>query len=200
MRSFKAVLLGEGRVGKTSIGLKYTQGTFDPRRASTVQAGFYSKKVETSQGMIELNLWDTAGQEEYHAVAPIYYKNAQAALLVYSVVHDTSFDRMVQWHAELRQILGNSVKIFVVANKIDLPGRQVSPARGVEYANSIGCNHFEVSAKTGEGLDMLFRCVTEALVKDSAPGAPSQKRIKPKGQLLVVNAEEKKPNEGGDCC
>jgi small GTP-binding protein len=151
--------------------------------------------------MIELNLWDTAGQEEYHAVAPIYYKNAQAALLVYSVVNDTSFDRMVQWHAELRQILGSSVKIFVVANKIDMPGRQIPPARGVEYANSIGCNHFEVSAKTGEGLDMLFRCVTEALVKDSGSDAPQlTRKPKPKGQLLVVDAEEKKSSEAGNCC
>jgi small GTP-binding protein len=129
MRSFKAVLLGEGRVGKTSIGLKYTQGIFDPHRKSTIQAGFYSKKCESSQGQIELNLWDTAGQEEYHAVAQIYYKNAQAALLVDSVVEDTSFERMVRWHGELRQILGNAVKIFVVANKIDLPNRQITPAR-----------------------------------------------------------------------
>jgi small GTP-binding protein len=200
MRSFKAVLLGEGRVGKTSIGLKYTQGTFDPRRTQTIQAGFYSKRVETSKGMIELNLWDTAGQEEYHAVAPIYYKNAQAALLVYSVVEETSFDRMVQWYAELRQILGNNVKIFVVANKIDLPGRQISPGKGVEYAASIGCNHFEVSAKTGEGLDMLFRAVMEALVKErEGEMGQTTRKAKPRGQLLVVEAEEKKETEEG-CC
>jgi GTPase SAR1 family protein len=48
MTSYKAVLLGEGRVGKTSIGIKYTKGTFDPRRVSTIQAGFYTKRVDTS--------------------------------------------------------------------------------------------------------------------------------------------------------
>jgi small GTP-binding protein len=175
-RSFKVVLLGEGRVGKTSIGLKYTKGTFDPRRQSTVQAGFYSKHFETSKGAIELNLWDTAGQEEYHAVAPIYYKSAQAAILVYSVVSETSFERMAQWHAELHQILGGSVKVFVVANKIDLPGREILPAQGVQYATSIGSHHFEVSAKTGEGLDMLFRCITEELVKDGEANDPGTVR------------------------
>jgi hypothetical protein len=96
---------------------------------------------------------------------------------------------------------GTAVKIFVVANKIDLPGRQITPARGVAYADSIGCNHFEVSAKTGEGLDMLFRCLTEALVKTASSNAPQPiRKPKPKGQLLVVDAEEKKDNSSEGCC
>jgi small GTP-binding protein len=199
-KSFKLVLLGEGRVGKSSIGIKYTQGTFDPSRPPTVQAGFYSKKITTPQGVVELNLWDTAGQEEYHAVAPIYYKNAQAALLVYSVVNETSFDRMVHWHQELRQILGNSVKIFVVANKIDLPSRIIHPSQGVQYATSIGCNHFEVSAKTGEGLEMLFQCVTNALIKDAPAAALQRKPTRGKGSLQVLGEEEKQPTQEKGCC
>ena len=81
------MLLGEG---KTSIGMKWCEGTFDAKRGSTAKAALITK----SRGLIEVNLWDTAGQEEYHAVAPIYH----AALLVYSVTDEKSFDRMVQWH------------------------------------------------------------------------------------------------------
>ena len=172
MNSYKAVFLGEGRVGKTSIGLKWSRNEFDPQRKSTVQAGLYTKKVETSMGIIELNLWDTAGQEEYHAVAPIYYKGAQAALLVYSVVDQKSFDRIIQWHKELTQ--------------------------GVEFAQSIGCNHFEVSAKTGEGIDMLFRYLTETLVKTVKPNSKQTPRGR-KG-FQVVDAEEKPEEEKGGCC
>jgi small GTP-binding protein len=200
MSTFKAVLLGEGRVGKTSVGMKWCQNSFDPNRPSTVKAGYYGKKIDTSAGMIELNLWDTAGQEEYHAVAPIYYKGAQAALLVYSVVDDGSFDRMQQWHQELRQILGTAVKIVVVANKVDLPGRVIPASRGVEYAQSIGCTHFEVSAKTGQGLDMLFNYLGEELVKAkaAAPAMAAPKR-RPRG-LEIVGEEETKQANAGECC
>lgn len=184
MNSFKAVFLGEGRVGKTSIGTKFCQGTFDASQRSTVKAGLFTKQVETSHGLIQLNLWDTAGQEEYHAVAPIYYKGAQAAILCYSVTDEKSFDRMVQWHRELSQIAGD-VKVVVVANKIDLASQRVIPSsRGVEYAQSIGCNHFEVSAKTGEGIEMLFKYLTEELAKSMAPASrPGRGR---KGRSLVV--------------
>ncbi|KAH0790788.1 Ras-related protein Rab-21 [Histomonas meleagridis] len=199
MNSYKAVFLGEGRVGKTSIGLKWSRGEFDPQRKSTVQAGLYSKKVETSKGMIELHLWDTAGQEEFHAIAPIYYKEAQAALLVYSVVDQRSFERMVQWHKELRQIRGDEVKIVVVANKIDMVNDRVIPSqKGIEYARSIGCNHFEVSAKTGEGIDMLFRYLTETLV--STTKANTNRPTKGRKGLMVLEAEETQEDNGKCSC
>ncbi|OHS96979.1 Ras-related protein Rab-21 [Tritrichomonas foetus] len=205
MTSFKAVFLGEGRVGKTSIGLKWAEGSFDPRRRSTVQAGFYTKKVETSRGLIEMHLWDTAGQEEYHAVAPIYYKDAQAAMLVYDVTNQISFDRMVQWHRELTQIRGDQVQIVCVANKIDLADKRVIPSsKGTAFAASIGCPHFEVSAKTGEGIDMLFRHLTESLVK-SMPNKPASNRPRRGGNrgitvLQAEEVEEKPTNENGGNC
>jgi small GTP-binding protein len=200
IHKFKAVLLGEGRVGKTSIGIKYTQGIFDPGCVSTIRAGFYTKKIETSVGLVELNLWDTAGQEEYHALAPVYYKNAEAALLVYSVGNQSSFEKMRTWHQELHQILGSQVKVFVVANMIDIPKREVPPSKGIDYAKSIGCGHFEVSAKTGEGLDLLFRCVTETLVKAVGPApAPLSKR-RTKHALNVLGADEQESTEAKDCC
>jgi small GTP-binding protein len=201
MKTFKLVLLGEGRVGKSSIGVKYTQGTFDPARQPTVQAAFFSKRIETSKGFVQLNLWDTAGQEEYHAVAPIYYKNADAALLIYSVVNETSFDRMRHWNEELHQILGTAVTVFVVANKNDLSGRIVSSSQGVQYANAIGSRHFEVSAKTGEGLDLLFRSVAEALIAEAPREGPALQRkpTRGKGGLQIAGAEDGPP-ESSDCC
>ena len=140
-----------------------------------------------------MHLWDTAGQEEYHAVAPIYYKDAQAALLVYDVTNQISFDRMVQWHRELTQIRGDQVKIVCVANKIDLSDKRVIPAsKGAQFAQSIGCPHFEVSAKTGEGIDMLFRHLTETLVKSSPQRAPvhPNKRGGRAVKLIVQEAED----------
>ena len=189
--SFKAVCLGEGRVGKTSIALKWVKGNFDASQKSTVRAGLWQKSVETSKGVIELCLWDTAGQEMYRAVTPIYYKDANAALLVYDVTNQTSFDRVKQWHLELTQIREDQTFIVVVANKIDMANKRViSPNEGVAYAQSIGCNHFEVSAKTGEGIDMLFRYIAENLAKR----APTKKaRVKPKHAIQIIQQEETNP-------
>lgn len=199
---FKCVFLGEGRVGKTSVGLKWTEGTFDSQRRSTVQAGLYTKSVMTSKGMIDMNLWDTAGQEEFHAVTPIYYKGSHAAILVYSVTDERSFERMVQWHKELSQNVGE-IKMVVVANKIDLVRDRVIPSsRGVKYAESIGCSHFEVSAKTGEGIDMLFQYLTEELVKGAKPATAATRTRGKRGLTVVVgdqqNAKSVNLNENGN--
>lgn len=206
---FKCVFLGEGRVGKTSVGLKWTEGTFDSQRRSTVQAGLYTKSVMTSKGMIDVNLWDTAGQEEFHAVTPIYYKGSHAAILVYSVTDERSFERMVQWHKELSQNVGD-IKMVVVANKIDLVRDRVIPSsRGVQYAESIGCSHFEVSAKTGEGIDMLFQYLTEELVKSVKPSGTSTRARGKRGLTVVgdvapqsgrsVNLKESGNSDGCKC-
>ena len=73
---FKVVLLGEGRVGKTSILLRYTRDEYSDRQVSTLQASYLDKKIEVSGTHIQLSIWDTAGQERFHALGPIYYRDA----------------------------------------------------------------------------------------------------------------------------
>lgn len=199
MKTIKAVFLGEGRVGKTSIGIRWKNGEFDIKQASTVQAGTYSKIVETSAGPVELKIWDTAGQEEFHAIAPIYYKDAQIAFLVYSILDQKSFDRMVQWHSELTTLRGDQVLIILVANKMDMvKERVVSSTAGMEYAISIGCEQFEVSAKTGQGLDLLFRYVNMQIPKLLAKSGGSKSR---KGKMEITVSEEQTPaNNNSGCC
>ena len=78
---FKVVLLGEGRVGKTSILLRFTKGQYDDRQVSTLQASYLDKKVSVGSTTANLSIWDTAGQERFHALSPIYYRDADGALL-----------------------------------------------------------------------------------------------------------------------
>ena len=93
----KCVLLGEGRVGKTSILLRYTKGEYDERQVSTLQASFVDKKIVVEGNNVQLSIWDTAGQERFHALGPIYYRDADGALLVYDITDLESFNKVKKW-------------------------------------------------------------------------------------------------------
>jgi len=81
----KVVLLGEGRVGKTSLVLRFCKDTFSDSQSPTIQASFLDKAVTVGDNRISLAIWDTAGQERFHALGPIYYRDADSALLVFDI-------------------------------------------------------------------------------------------------------------------
>ena len=195
--SYKVVFLGEGRVGKTSIGKRWVEGKFDSGTRSTVSAAFFQKKVQYTTKSFDIQLWDTAGQEEFHSLAPIYYKDAQAAILVFSVTDSKSFERVQQWKKELSASRGDSIKIVICGNKVDLPSQRcVKREDGENLAKQYGAQYFEVSAKTGEGIDNMFMHLTEILA--SIPLANSGPTRRSHTSLQVVDAVEKE--DKGGCC
>jgi small GTP-binding protein len=197
---FKVVFLGEGRVGKTSIGKRWAEDTFDSATRSTVAAGFFEKVIVAKDGRsLKIMLMDTAGQEEYHSLAPIYYKDAHAALLVFSIIDEGGFQRMQQWRNELISSRGPDIKIIVVGNKLDLAKSRVVTQEAAErFAQTIGSPYFEVSAKTGQGIDLLFAHLGETMAKLPTPErGPAPKRGTKMG-LQIVNGEEEEQKKG--CC
>ena len=94
MKKYKVVLLGEGRVGKTSILIRFCQNNFDDRQQPTLQASYLDKKLNVDQQSVHLSIWDTAGQERFHALGPIYYRDADAALLVYDITDGDTLGRV----------------------------------------------------------------------------------------------------------
>ena len=154
---FKVVLLGEGRVGKTSILLRYTKGEYNDRQVSTLQASYIDKKVSIKGTTAHLSVWDTAGQERFHALGPIYYRDADGALLVYDITDAESFNRTKKWVKELRKIVGTDITLSIAGNKTDLEkNRAVNEEEAIEYANSVGATHFHTSAKANKGLNEVF--------------------------------------------
>ncbi|CAK5012548.1 unnamed protein product [Meloidogyne enterolobii] len=165
-KSFKVVLLGEGAVGKTSLMLRYTENKFINEHISTIQAAFASKHLIVDNERVELAIWDTAGQERFHALGPIYYRDSHGALLVYDITDRRSFERVKKWVEELLQMLGDTVVLFVVGNKIDLESsRVVSVEEATNYASSINTQFLECSAKTNEGVDEVFDAIATAILK-----------------------------------
>lgn len=91
------VLLGEGRVGKTCLCLRYCSGVFSDGQESTIQATYLDKRLNVGKRSVKLMIWDTAGQERFHALGPIYYRDAQGALLVYDITDRDSFTKVRVW-------------------------------------------------------------------------------------------------------
>eukprot|EP00762_Andalucia_godoyi_P002317 ANDGO_07618.mRNA.1 Ras-related protein Rab-21 len=156
-QSYKVVLLGEGRVGKTSLTLRFCQDKFSDSQESTIQASFLKKTVVIADDRVNLAVWDTAGQERFHALGPIYYRDSNGALLVYDTTDVDSFTKVQNWVKELRSIVGEDIVLCIAGNKCDLEKlRQVNTNDAETYAASVGAHHFLTSAKTGKGVEDAF--------------------------------------------
>jgi Ras-related protein Rab-21 len=154
----KVVLLGDGRVGKTSILLRYVKDVFDDRQASTLTASCFDRSVTLPGGeAVRVSIWDTAGQERFHALGPLYYRDADGALLVYDITDEGSFKRVKDWVAELKKMLGEDIVIAIAGNKADMEkSRTVKAADAAAYVASIGGTHHMTSAKLGTGISDAF--------------------------------------------
>ncbi|TMW61083.1 hypothetical protein Poli38472_014544 [Pythium oligandrum] len=185
-RKFKVVLLGEGRVGKTSILLRYIKGEYDDRQVSTLQASYLDKRLMVDNAKVQLSLWDTAGQERFHALGPIYYRDADGALLVYDITDDESFKKVRTWVKELRRIVGDDIDISIAGNKVDLQrNRKVSEDEAKRYAESVGATHFNTSAKLNRGLEDVFVDLTKRML--------SRNSSKKKKSALIADDEPMPP-------
>lgn len=175
----KAVLLGGCGCGKSSIAKKFLSGSFDPNHSTTIGAVYQSKTFEREGAEIALDIWDTAGQERYSGIAPMYYRDAHVVLVVYDVTDSDSVAVAKKWCSEVR--LKNKEALLVVfGNKTDLLLREMDSPRFTprgftelrikESLRSI-CSvaktqfkeydavHLCGSAKTGEGVDFLFKTI-----------------------------------------
>jgi len=123
----KIVIMGSSGVGKTSLLQRYTQNKFDPKNTTlTSGASFVTKKVFVNGVKVRLQLWDTAGQERFRSMAPMYYRGANAALLLYSVTCLKSFEDVRSWLEELKKNCPPDLLIYIVGAKADLQRKVTS--------------------------------------------------------------------------
>ncbi|KAI0778070.1 ras-domain-containing protein [Trametes elegans] len=116
----KLVLLGEAAVGKSSIVLRFVSDEFQPNKEPTIGAAFLTQKCRLEDRVLRYEIWDTAGQERFHSLAPMYYRNAQAAVVVYDVTKASSLEKAKTWVKELQRQANPNIVIALAGNKIDL--------------------------------------------------------------------------------
>lgn len=162
----KLVLLGDGRVGKTSLTLRYVNNVFSESQTATIQASYLTKRLTIDGQSVSLSIWDTAGQERFHALGPIYYRDADAALLVYDLLDKDSFDRVQSWVRELKKMASKNIVLAIAGNKSDLDKqRQVETQDSEKYSESIGATHFVTSAKLNTGIEDAFMDIARRVLQ-----------------------------------
>ena len=163
---YKIVLIGETAVGKTSLLERYLYATFSKNSVITVSATYATKKVKKNDGKeIILQLWDTAGQENYKSLAKLFYKNAAVIIMVYDITNRKSFDEIKNyWYKQVKENASPKVKIAIVGNKFDLYiNEEVKKEEGRTYAEKIGAMFRFTSALDATGVDDLFIDIANAL-------------------------------------
>ncbi|OMJ73520.1 hypothetical protein SteCoe_27781 [Stentor coeruleus] len=154
----KIVLLGDAGVGKSSIVLRYVTDSFKTDADGTVGASYMGKIINFEDVMVKLNIWDTAGQERYHSLAKMYYRDANAAILVYDITKQESFDGMIRWYNEVKQNSNPNILVAIAGNKEDLVANEnVPPENAITYAESIKAVYRRTSAKNSQGIEALFK-------------------------------------------
>nr|CAD7198808.1 unnamed protein product [Timema douglasi] len=122
---FKLVLLGESAVGKSSLVLRFVKGQFHEYQESTIGAAFLTQTVCLDDTTVKFEIWDTAGQERYHSLAPMYYRGAQAAIVVYDITNQDTFGRAKSWVKELQRQASPNIVIALSGNKADLANKRM---------------------------------------------------------------------------
>jgi len=162
----KLVLLGNSGVGKTSLVLRYVQGTYTPDQSSTIGASFMTKRMHVQDFKLKLQIWDTAGQERFRSMTPMYYRGANAAILVYDITADDSFQAVKDWVSELTANIRTEIVIAIAGNKCDLDSHRAVPfSKAKSYAEGIGAICIETSAKDDKGIEDLFIQISMKLVE-----------------------------------
>ncbi|GME67938.1 unnamed protein product [[Candida] boidinii] len=176
--SVKLVLLGEAAVGKSSLVLRFVSNDFQENKEPTIGAAFLTQRCTIGDKIIKFEIWDTAGQERFASLAPMYYRNAQAALVVYDITKPASFIKARHWVKELHEQASKNIIIALVGNKYDLvmgddgeeqngeensDKRKVSVDEGKALAEEEGLLFFETSAKTSFNVNEVFMAIGQKI-------------------------------------
>jgi len=168
--TLKLILLGNIEVGKTSLLLRFTDGSFSEKIVGEVDKRNKDLKIDGKN--VRMIIHDTAGQERFRTLTSSYYRNADGIIVVYDITDEDSFNEVEGFLKEGVRY-ARKAQQFLVGNKIDLNDQRiVSTQQGSTMANTKKIDFFETSAKTGENVEHLFEVVARKLLETASAKPP----------------------------
>ena len=192
-QDWKVIFLGAAGVGKTSIINQFMYNQFSRSYETTVGVDYFTKSINVEDKSIVLQIWDTAGQEQYQSLVPSYIRSSAIAIVVYDVSNEDSFVAAKNWYEKGIEIAGNNVHFILAGNKCDLTS-VVSEAEIDSFTKDKNIQHILISAKTGERVQELF-----SIAAKEASTIVSEKK-----DAIVVEAQPvataTNSKSGSGCC
>ena len=167
----KFIIIGDSSVGKTNILSVYRDGSFSDKKQPSIGVEFIAKNVQIGNSIFRLQIWDTAGQENFLSMTRVYYKNCSCAFIVYDITQKDTFNHIHFWHEELKKEAPDSVLYVLIGNKSDMYlRREVSYEEANDYAKKNNMMFFETSAKNGDNINKIFKDSVEYIKKNIDKG------------------------------
>lgn len=195
-------------MGKSSLVLRFVKDQFDDYRESTIGAAFLTQTISLDDSTtVKFEIWDTAGQERYKSLAPMYYRNANCAVVVYDITAPASLDKAKAWVKELQRQANENIVIALAGNKLDLANdpttgtskRAIDTADAEAYAREAGLLFFETSAKTSENVKELFTAIAQKLPLDQQGQRGSRGAGGPGSRSVNLNRANEATQQGCNC-
>ena len=191
---YRIMVLGESKVGKTSLIKRYTKDQFGGIYLTTVGMDFQDKIIDIEDKKIRLQIWDTAGQERFRNVTKSYFQSSDGFVLVYEIIDSQSLENLKFWIEQIKINGKENPNLILVGNKCDLANeRKVSNEEGENFAKKYNIKFFEASAKDGTNVNELFFYLGKTIYQDNLSKVKEEKTLK-LGSTTGRQKEKKK------CC
>ena len=188
--NYKLVLLGDSSVGKSSLASYFISKQFYEFQEPTIGAAFISKQITIENKNINVEIWDTAGQERYKSLAPMYYRGAEGAIIVYDITQKDSFNGAKSWLNEIKMKGHEHCEFILVGNKLDLEEyRDIDKNEVMDFAMRNSITHLLTSAKTGDNIELVFERLCKKIFD------VREKKIPPPNTPIDIETEQIKT-----CC
>ena len=203
------IIIGDQAVGKSNLLLRYAYGQFKQDYHLTIGVEFGSNTVQLGNKKYRIQIWDTAGQENYRSITRSYYSNCVCAIVVYDITTRDSFNNVSTWVEDCKNNSPKTVFMVLVGNKSDLAQRrQVNTEEGQDFADKNGMLFYETSAKTGENVEKIFvdsvneikRKIEEGYYNLEDDSCGIKKGIKTETETIKINQVEKKEKKKKKFC
>ena len=197
--AIKTLVIGDSRVGKTSLLLKYVDKSFPDEHISTIGVE-YKEKLITKDGFnIRLQIWDTAGEERFRSITKSIYKNTHGVLFVYDITQKDTFANVKHWIKDTENI-DREIRGVIVGNKIDLPDRVISKTDLDEIGEKYKMPVIETSAKEGTNVNECFELLIDELFKNKTHDQIKEIYLRKAKSDLSISSKTINTNKKKKCC
>jgi small GTP-binding protein len=186
---FKVILVGNLAVGKSSILKKFKNNKFNHKYQCTINVDVQIDSIAIDEeNIVDLQIWDTCGQETFRNLTRQYYNNSQGCLLVFDLTDRYSFEKLQDWILDIQQYGPVDCVVVLVGNKADLDKeRVVSFDESSELAKKYQLDYIETSAKNGMNISFIFRYIASVILKHNQEEELTKNKINYSNGLVISN-------------